>query len=143
MTATHGNVTRLLLRWSAGDRDALDALMSAVYGELRRLAASYLRREPRGHTLQTSSLVHEAFLRLVDQKHVDWRNRGHFFGIAAQAMRRILVDHARGHRYAKRGGGRRRLALDEVCELPVEQPTELEALASRNRRRRGRSAPTD
>ncbi len=123
-----GEITRLLIRWSEGDQDALDPLMSAVYSELRQLAASYLRRESTGHTLQTSALIHEAFLRLVDQQQVRWRNRAHFFGIAAQAMRRILVDHARSHRYAKRGGGQRRLSLEEICELPVEQPPELKAL---------------
>ena len=123
-----GDVTQLLIRWSEGARDALDPLMSAVYGELRELAVAYLRRESIGHTLQTSALIHEAFLRLIDQRRVRWRSRSHFFGIAARAMRRILVDHARSHRYAKRGGGRRRLSLDEVCELPVDRPPELEAL---------------
>ena len=126
--APAGDVTRLLVRWSDGDRGALEALMSAVYGELSQLAASYLRRERAGHTLQTSALIHEAFLRLIDQQRVRWRSRAHFFGIAAQAMRRILVDHARGHQYAKRGGGRRRLSLDEVCDLPVATAPELEAL---------------
>lgn len=123
-----GDITRLLVRWSEGDGEALDALMSAVYAELRQLASSYLRRESSGHTLQTSALIHEAFLKLIDQREVQWQNRAHFFGIAAQAMRRILVDHARGQRYAKRGGGRRRLSLEEVCELPVERPPELVAL---------------
>ncbi len=123
-----GDFTRLLVRWSEGDQDALDQLMPAVYDELRQLAASYLRREHAGHTLETSALIHEAFLRLVDQQRVRWRSRSHFFGIAAQAMRRILVDHARSHRYAKRGGGRRRLSLEEICQFPIEQPPELEAL---------------
>ncbi len=126
--AVLGDITRLLVRWSEGDQEVLDPLMGAVYSELRQLAASYLRRESTGHTLQTSALIHEAFLRLVDQKRVRWRSRAHFFGIAAQAMRRILVDHARRHRYAKRGGGQQRLSLDEICELPALRPSELEAL---------------
>lgn len=126
--ASLGDVTRLLQRWSEGEQEALDPLMSAVYDELGELAASYLRRESAGHTLQTSALIHEAFLRLIDQQRVRWRSRAHFFGIAAQAMRRILVDHARSHRYAKRGGGWRRLSLEETCELPGERPSKLEAL---------------
>jgi serine/threonine-protein kinase len=101
-------VTGLLLAWAGGDQTALAALLPRVYDELRSLASSYLRREPPGHTLETGALVHEAYLRLVDQERVEWRSRSHFFGIAAQMMRRILVDHARSHLYAKRGGGARR-----------------------------------
>jgi RNA polymerase sigma factor (TIGR02999 family) len=106
-------VTQLLLAWSGGAREALDELTPLVYDELRRLAGAYLRRERRGHTLQTSALVHEAFLRMIDQR-VAWQNRAHFFGIAAQLMRRILVDHARSRDASKRGGGETHLALDEA-----------------------------
>lgn len=92
----HGSeVTRLLQQWTEGRQDALDQLVPQVYAELRRLASSYLRRERPNHTLQATALVHEAFLKLIDQRAVRWQNRAHFFGIAAQAMRRILVDHAR------------------------------------------------
>ena len=90
-------MTVLLRRWSAGDAGALDALLPAVQEELRRLARSYMRREREGHTLEPTALVHEAYLRLVDQRDVHWASRGHFFAIAAQAMRRVLVDHARAH----------------------------------------------
>jgi RNA polymerase sigma factor (TIGR02999 family) len=121
-------VTGLLLAWSEGDRDALDTLLPRVYGELRRLAASHLRRERAGHTLETRALVHEAFLRLVDQERVAWRSRGHFFGIAAQMMRRVLVDHARRHLYAKRGGGAPRFSLEEGLTLAPERAPELVAL---------------
>ena len=95
----------MLQQWTVGGEDALDKLIPPVYAELRRLAASYLRRERRDHTLQATALVHEAFLRLVDQRDVRWQNRAHFFGIAAQLMRRILVDHARAHAASKRGDG--------------------------------------
>jgi RNA polymerase sigma factor (TIGR02999 family) len=99
-----------------------------VYDELRSLASSYLRRESSGHTLETGALVHEAFLRLVDQERVQWQNRAQFFGIAAQMMRRILVDHARSHLYLKRGGGERKLSLDEALTLSAERAPELVAL---------------
>jgi RNA polymerase sigma factor (TIGR02999 family) len=121
-------VTQLLLAWGNGDKAALDRLMPLLYDELRRLAASYLRRERDGHTLETSALAHEAYMRLVDQNLVQWRNRAHFFGIAAQMMRRILVDHARSHRYAKRGGGARRVSLDEAPQLGVQRAPDLVAL---------------
>src|SRR5918912_1327524 len=97
-------VTQLLREWSGGDREALDKLLPLVYEELRRQAARHLRRERPGHTLQTTALVHEAYLRLVEQKGVRWQSRAHFFAICAQLMRRILVDHARKRRAAKRGG---------------------------------------
>ena len=103
-TSSRRTVTRLLQNVSAGEPDALDALLPLVYSELRRRAANYLRRERPNHTLQATALVNEAYLRLVDQQHVRWQNRAHFFAIAAQAMRRILVDHARGRRRAKRDG---------------------------------------
>src|SRR5688500_16310893 len=104
-------VTDLLVAWSNGDEVAREQLMSVVYQELHRLAHHYMKRESPGHTLQTSALVNEAFVKLVDQRNVQWKNRAHFFGIAAQMMRRILVDYARSRRYAKRGGGVRELAL--------------------------------
>jgi RNA polymerase sigma factor (TIGR02999 family) len=98
-------VTQLLLAWSKGDRAALEDLLPVVYGELRRIAGRYLRHERPGHTLQPTALVHEAYVKLVDQRHAQWQNRAQFFGVAAQLMRRILVDHARAHAAAKRGGG--------------------------------------
>src|ERR671923_912380 len=99
------DVTQLLKAWSAGDREALDQLLPAVYAEVRKLARSYLRRERPDHTLQATALVHEAYLRLIDQREVSWQNRAHFFGIAAQMMRRIFVNKAKARRSAKRGGG--------------------------------------
>src|SRR4030095_16955836 len=104
MTETPQNVTQLLIGWSKGDKEALDKLLPLVYNELHRQAAAYLRRERVGHTLQTTALIHEAYVRLVDQRNVHWQNRAHFFGIAAQLMRRILVDHARTKKRVKRGG---------------------------------------
>jgi RNA polymerase sigma factor (TIGR02999 family) len=109
---TPTTVTQLLVSWSNGQEQALDRLMPLVYDELRRLARSHMRRERPGHTLQTTGLVHEAYFRLVDQK-VNWQSRAHFFGIAAQMMRRVLVDHAKAHQRAKRGGGAVRLSLDQ------------------------------
>jgi RNA polymerase sigma factor (TIGR02999 family) len=106
-------VTDLLQAWGKGDSAALDQLIPLVYGELRNQARRYLRRESPGHTLQTTGLVHEAYLRLVDQRRVDWKNRQQFFGVAAQIMRRVLVDHARGKHAAKRGGSGIHVTLDE------------------------------
>jgi len=111
---TARDVTQLLSLWSGGDRAALEPLMEAVYGELRHLAHSYLRRERPGNTLQSTALVHEAYLRLIDQKSVTWQNRAHFFGIAANMMRRILVDHARSRKASKRGAGISILTLDDA-----------------------------
>ncbi|HBY61057.1 MAG TPA: RNA polymerase subunit sigma-70 [Solibacterales bacterium] len=122
------NVTQLLVDWSKGNRQALEQLMPLVYDELRRLADFYLRRERAGHTLQGTALVHEAYLRLVDQNRVQWQNRAHFFGVAAQMLRRILVDHARAHRTAKRGGGALTLALDEAIGAPEQKDLDLVAL---------------
>jgi RNA polymerase sigma factor (TIGR02999 family) len=116
--AERDDVTRLLLDWGNGNREALDALAPLVYDELRRLAQSYLRRERSDHTLQGTALVNEAYLRLVDQKNVRWQNRAHFFGVAAQMIRRILVDHARGHQAAKRGAGAAKLSLDDALAVP-------------------------
>ncbi len=121
-------LTQLLLAWSEGDRAALDKLLPLVYDELRRLARHYMSRERAGHTLQTTALVNEAYLRLIDQKQVRWQNRAHFFAIAAQFMRRILVDHARKHAYAKRGGGARRVPLDEAATVSQERAADLVAL---------------
>ena len=112
-TSSQHEVTKLLIRLTEGDHAVLDALLPAVYDELRRLAANYLRRERVGHTLQPTALVHEAYMRLVDQTQVQWQNRAHFFGVAAQMMRRILVDHARQQNAEKRGGEFQKLSLDE------------------------------
>ncbi len=114
MTPSLGNVTQMLHDWSDGDREALDKLIPIVYAELRRQAARYLRRERPGHTLQTTALIHEAYLRLIDQRDVRWQNRAHFFAISAQLMRRILVDHARSRQAAKRGGSNVKLPLEEA-----------------------------
>ncbi len=111
--APQHDVTRLLVRLTDGDRAVLDDLLPLIYGELRRLAGGYLRRERQGHTLEPTALVHEAYLRMVDQTQVRWQNRAHFFGVAAQMMRRILVDHARAHEAEKRGGEFQKLSLDE------------------------------
>ena len=112
------DVTQLLANWSKGDQAALDQLMPLVYGELRRLAGAYLRRERSNHTLQSTALVHEAFMRLVHQQDVQWRNRAHFYAIAAQMIRRILVDYARSQHAEKRGSGAIKLALDEAMAVP-------------------------
>ena len=114
--------------WSNGDQAALEKLLPLVTGELRRVAARYMRKEAQGHTLQTSALVNEAYLRLVDQKKVRWQNRAHFFGIAAQLMRRILIDHARRHRYAKRGGASPHVTFDEGAIGAEARAVELMAL---------------
>ena len=121
-------LTQLLLAWSDGDKTALDKLLPLVYDELRRLARHYMSRERAGHTLQTTALVNEAYLRLIDQKQVRWQSRAHFFAIAAQLMRRILVDHARKHAYAKRGGGARKVPLDEAANVSEERAADLVAL---------------
>jgi RNA polymerase sigma factor (TIGR02999 family) len=113
MTASHNEVTQLLVAWGNGDQAALDQLMPLVYSELHRLAHRHIRKERPGHTLQTSALLNEAFVRLVDVRDVQWQSRAHFFGIAAQMMRRILVDYARSRRYAKRGGDARQVSFDE------------------------------
>ena len=110
------DVTGLLDDWSRGDRRALDRLLPLVYAELRRIAARQLQHERAGHTLQPTALVHEAYLRLVEQRNLDWRCRAHFFGVAAQVMRRILVDHARRHGAKKRGDGAERVPLAEIPE---------------------------
>jgi RNA polymerase sigma-70 factor (ECF subfamily) len=121
-------ITQLLIAWSDGRREALENLVPLVYEDLRRMAAGYMQREPAGHALQPTALVHEAYVRLIDQRHVKWRNRAHFFGVAAGMMRRILVDQARLRRAEKRGGGWERVTLvgDEVA---VDGPDEVDVLA--------------
>ena len=114
MDGARADVTQLLQQWSDGQEQALDRLLPQIHAELRQLAASYLRRERADHTLQPTALVNEAFLKLVDQRAARWQNRAHFFGIAAQAMRRILVDHARAHAASKRGGAMRKVPLDDA-----------------------------
>lgn len=109
------DITQLLAEWSDGNQSALDELYPLVYDELHRLARRYMSRERKGHTLQTTALINEAYVRLVDQKNVHWANRSHFFAISAQIMRRILIDHARRHAYAKRGGGAQQISLDEAA----------------------------
>jgi RNA polymerase sigma factor (TIGR02999 family) len=121
-------VTQLLVSWSQGDRAALEQLMPLVYGELRRLASSYLRRERSNHTLQSTALVHEAFLRLVNQRDVQWSSRAHFYAIAAQMIRRILVDYARSQHSEKRGSGAIKLELDEAMAVALESGLDLDVL---------------
>jgi RNA polymerase sigma-70 factor (ECF subfamily) len=120
-------VSGLLLAWSDGDRDALDKLTPIVYDELHRLARRYMRRERTGHSLQTTALVNEAYMRLVDYKSMKWQNRAHFFAVSAQLMRRILVEHAR-RRNLKRGGGVQHVSLEETAIVDGERDTDLMAL---------------
>jgi RNA polymerase sigma factor (TIGR02999 family) len=128
MTTSPQQVTQLLVNWSNGDQAARDRLMPLVYDELHRLAHQYMKRESPGHTLQTSALVNEAFVKLVDQTNVRWQNRSHFFGIAAQLMRRILVDHARSRQTAKRGGGARPVSFDDALLVSDERSAEVVAV---------------
>lgn len=121
-------ITKLLLAWNQGDQQARDELMPLIYDELRRIAQAYLRRERAGHTLQPTALVHEAFLRLIDQSQVNWQNRAHFFGIAARLMRQILANHAEARQAAKRGGQAERISLNDVKLVSVEQEVDLVAL---------------
>ena len=129
MTDTR-DITRILKDWSSGDASAATRLMPLVYEELRGLARTYLGRERRDHTLQATALVHEAYLRLVDDTGLTWKDRAHFYGVAARLMRQILVDHARAHNAAKRGGLQTKLTLDEAHELPGEKTVEIVALDS-------------
>src|SRR6266576_1589093 len=122
------DVTALLESWSNGDPDALQRLMPLVYDELHRLARNYLRRERPDHTLQSTALVHEAYMRMVNQKTVHWQNRAHFFGVAAQSIRHILVDHARSYQTTKRGSGGHKLSLDEAIALTEARDIDLIAL---------------
>jgi RNA polymerase sigma factor (TIGR02999 family) len=128
MEAPEGEITQLLSRLAAGDASAEELLIPLVYGELRRMAARYMRAERTEHTLQATALVHEAFLRIRGQEAMDWKNRAHFFAVAAQQMRRILVDHARNVRAEKRSGRRQRIPLDTVFIYAEEQSAELIAL---------------
>jgi len=131
MTApTNDQLTQLLIDWSNGDKEALDSLTPLVYDELRRLARYYMRREDAAVTLQTTALVNEAYLRLIDQRNVRWQNRAHFFGIAAQLMRRILVDQARKRHNRKRGGDVRKVPLEEAAIVSQERAADLIALDS-------------
>ena len=122
-------ITRLLVEHRNGDRDALDRLLPLVYDELRKIAARYLRSERQDHTLQPTALVHEAYMRLADQRNVDWRNRAQFLGIAAQIMRRMLVDHARGHNAGKRGSGATKLSIDEALDAAVDSSGAIDVQA--------------
>ncbi len=128
MTDPSHDVTLLLGEWRRGDPEALERLLPAVYDELRRLASRYLSGERVGHTLQTSDLVHEAFLRLVGQRSVDWQSRAHFFAISASMMRRVLVDHARSRGGKKRGGDLNRIALDDAPDFSQHRDAEVVAL---------------
>jgi len=119
------NITLLLQQLRGGNQDVVSQLVPLLYDELRRLASYYLRRERPNHTLQPTALVNEAYLRLVDQTDVEWKNRSHFFGIAAQQMRRILVDYARSHQAAKRGGAAAKISLDEAMIVSKENPGEV------------------
>ena len=122
------DLSKLLRAWSAGDQSALNGLTPIVYGELRRLAHRYMERERPGHTLQTSALVNEAYIRLIDWKNVRWQNRAHFFAISAQLMRRILVDFARERQHLKRGGGTMQVSLGEAAALTECREADLVAL---------------
>jgi RNA polymerase sigma-70 factor (ECF subfamily) len=122
------SVSQLLQRWSEGDQGALDQLTPMVYDELRRMARRYMRQQPAGHTLQTTALIHEAYLRLVGQREKQWENRAHFFAVAAQAMRHILVDYARARKMAKRGGSAHQVSLDEALIIGAVGGDDLVAL---------------
>ncbi|MGE0887497.1 MAG: sigma-70 family RNA polymerase sigma factor [Blastocatellales bacterium] len=119
------DITQLLSAWSNGDKEALELLIPLVYDELYRLARGYMNREQAGHTLQITALVNEAYLRLANWKEARWENRSHFFGVAAQLMRRILVDFARSRNYEKRGGGLRQIELNEVADLSIRRDTDF------------------
>lgn len=121
-SASHSKVTDLLIGWGKGDRDALDAMVPLVYEELKKLAASQLKRERHAQTLQTTALVHEAYSKLVDQRQVDWKNRAQFLGVAAEVMRRVLLHHARKRLAAKRGGEAQRVSLSAAAESASESP---------------------
>jgi RNA polymerase sigma factor (TIGR02999 family) len=121
-------VTQLLVDWRNGDPEALDKLMPLVYAELRRIASRYMKRERAGHTLQTTALVNEAYLRLVGQQQIDWQGRAHFYAVAAQVMRHLLVDHARSRQVAKRGGKAQQITFDETAVISRERDDNLVAL---------------
>jgi RNA polymerase sigma factor (TIGR02999 family) len=123
------DITEILREWSSGNQEALDKLMPLVYDELHRQAAQYLRRERPDHTLQTTALIHEAYLKLIDQRDVDWESRTHFFAIAAQAMRRILVDYATTRNREKRGGAAKTLPLEEAFEVQAKEEKSVDLIA--------------
>jgi RNA polymerase sigma factor (TIGR02999 family) len=127
-TPTASELTQLLVEWRRGDKAALDKLMPMVYQELRRIARRYMRGERAGHSLQSAALVNEAYLRLIDIKRIDWQNRAHFFAMAAQLMRRTLVDHARSRNYAKRGGVQQKISLSEADQFDEKPDVDLVAL---------------
>ena len=126
---TKQNITEILRQWSGGSREALDELMPLVYAELRRQAAQYLRRERQNHTLQTTALINEAYLKLIDQRDVNWESRTHFFAIAAQAMRRILVDYAKTRNREKRGGAAENLPLEEALQVQAKEGRSVDLIA--------------
>src|ERR1044072_8471843 len=128
MIATSQNLTALLLEWRSGDEEALEKLTPLVYDELRRIAHRYMRRERSGHTLQTTALVNEAYVRLVDEKRIDWESRTHFFAVMARVMRHVLTDHARRRNYVKHGGELKQSSLTESDLMSVERAAELVAL---------------
>jgi RNA polymerase sigma-70 factor, ECF subfamily len=128
MSSERNDVTEMLIAWQRGDETALADLMPVVYDELRRIARRHLSRENEGHTLQTTALVHEAYLQLVDESRTAWQSRAHFFAIAARQMRRVLVDHYRSHQYAKRGGGAEHIDLEDALVAAPERAREVIAL---------------
>ena len=128
MGTSTNEVTQLLIDWSKGEKAALDELIPLVEAELRRLARHYMAGENSAHTLQTSALINEAYIRLVDYQNMPWQNRAHFLAVAAQVMRHILIDHARSYTYAKRGGGARKISLTDVPDLTEQRAAELVAL---------------
>ncbi len=121
-------ITHLLQQWADGDREAAEKVVPLVYNELRAIAGGYIRGERRDHTLQTTALVHEAWVRLIENNGIEWQDRGHFVGVAARVMRRVLVDHARRHRAAKRGGGLERVTLVEAAGVDPGRPPDVVAL---------------
>jgi RNA polymerase sigma factor (TIGR02999 family) len=134
MTPSTHEVTQWLQEWSQGDQAALDKLMPLVYAELRQIARRYMNSQNPGHTLQTTALINEAYLKLINQPDKQWQNRSHFFAVAAQAMRHILVDYARSKQYAKRGGGAQQVSLDDALSVSNERAGELVALDDALRR---------
>lgn len=128
MTNAPQEITKLLSDWNDGKGEALDKLLPIVYEELHRMAKNYMNSQPSGHTLQTTALIHEAYLKLADQKDKQWENRSHFFGVAAQAMRHILIDHARSHQTKKRGGETQIISLEDVAVISNERVEEVIAL---------------
>ena len=128
MPAPSNDITQMLLDWRKGDKSAFDQLVPIVYHELRKIAHAYLQGERPEHTLRPTALIHEAYLRLVDQNLPQWQNRSHFYGVAAQMMRQILVEHARAHVAAKRGGGGKKLSLDDVTIFSQQRASDLVAL---------------